>query len=118
MYIKLYLVDRQYLEFKAINKYEIIKGLTRAVNIIKEYSYTKIEFEKDALEDIAMVSDGDMRSALNLLELVTYSTKPNKDNIVYINSETVKNLAFNKKLNYDRKGDSHYDILSAFHKVY
>ncbi len=104
------------LEFKPLNKYEIIKGLTRAVNIIKESSYTKIEFEKDALEDIAMVSDGDMRSALNLLELVTYSTKPNKDNIVYINSEAVKNSAFNKKLNYDRKGDSHYDILSAFQK--
>ncbi len=104
------------LEFKPLNKYEIIKGLTRAVNIIKESSYTKIEFEKDALEDISMVSDGDMRSALNLLELVTYSTKPNKDNIVYINSEAVKNLAFNKKLNYDRKGDSHYDILSAFQK--
>lgn len=104
------------LEFKPLNKYEIIKGLTRAVNIIKESSYTKIEFEKYALEDISMVSDGDMRSALNLLELVTYSTKPNKDNIVYINSEAVKNLAFNKKLNYDRKGDSHYDILSAFQK--
>lgn len=104
------------LEFKPLNKYEIIKGLTRAVNIIKESSYTKIEFEKDVLEDIAMVSDGDMRSALNLLELVTYSTKPNKDNIVYINSEAVKNSAFNKKLNYDRKGDSHYDILSAFQK--
>lgn len=104
------------LEFKPVNKYEIIKGLTRAINIIKEDSYTEIEFEKEALEDIAIVSDGDMRSALNLLELVTYSTKPNKDNIVYINSEAVKNSTFNKKLNYDRKGDSHYDILSAFQK--
>lgn len=104
------------LEFKPLNKYEIIKGLIRAVNIIKESSYTKIEFEKDALEDIAIVSDGDMRSAINLLELVTYSTKPNKDNIVYINSEAVKNSTFNKKLNYDRKGDSYYDILSAFQK--
>ncbi len=104
------------LEFKPVDKVEIIKGLKRAIEKIKEDSYTEMIFEDEALEDIAIVSDGDMRSALNLLELVVYSTRPNKNNIVHINSKAVKNSTFNKKLNYDRKGDSHYDILSAFQK--
>ena len=104
------------LEFKSLKKHEIIDGIIRAINIIKDESYTEIEFEKNALEDIAIVSDGDMRCAINLLELVIYSTKPNKDNIVYINSEVIKKYTFNKKLNYDKKGDNYYDILSAFQK--
>ncbi|MGO0862386.1 replication-associated recombination protein A, partial [Clostridioides difficile] len=63
-----------------------------------------------------IISDGDMRRALNALEVVVYSTKPNKDNIIYIDSDVVKKSTFNKIINYDKNGDSHYDILSAFQK--
>lgn len=103
-------------EFKPISDIEIARGLKRAVEILKDDSYIDINYTEDALMDIARVSDGDMRKALNTLEMVVYSTRPNVNNIVDITHENVKKNTFNKILNYDRDGDSHYDILSAFQK--
>ncbi|HBE9443419.1 recombination factor protein RarA [Clostridioides difficile] len=103
-------------EFKPLEKIDIEKGLKRAVEVLNKDSYMDIECNKDAIEDIAILSDGDMRRALNILEVVVYSTKPNKDNITYIDSDIVKASTFNKIINYDKNGDSHYDILSAFQK--
>jgi len=104
------------LEFKSIEKKDIVKGLKRAIDILLEDSFMELEYTIEALEDIAIVSDGDMRKALNVLELAVYSTRPNVENIVKIDSDVIKKITFNKILNYDKKGDSHYDILSAFQK--
>ena len=104
------------LEFKPIEKKDIVKGLKRAIDILLEDSFMELEYTIEALEDIAIVSDGDMRKALNVLELAVYSTRPNVENIVKIDSDVIKKITFNKILNYDKKGDSHYDILSAFQK--
>ncbi|AXU74979.1 recombination factor protein RarA [Clostridioides difficile] len=103
-------------EFKPLEKLDIEKGLKRAVEVLNEDSYMDIECNNDAIEDIAILSDGDMRRALNILEVVVYSTKPNKDNITYIDSDVIRSSTFNKIINYDKNGDSHYDILSAFQK--
>ncbi|HBG6569784.1 TPA: replication-associated recombination protein A [Clostridioides difficile] len=103
-------------EFKPLEKLDIEKGLKRAVEVLNEDSYMDIECNNDAIEDIAILSDGDMRRALNILEVVVYSTKPNKDNIIYIDSDVIRASTFNKIINYDKNGDSHYDILSAFQK--
>ncbi|EGT5419163.1 TPA: replication-associated recombination protein A [Clostridioides difficile] len=103
-------------EFKPLEKLDIEKGLKRAVEVLNEDSYMDIECNNDAIEDIAILSDGDMRRALNILEVVVYSTKPNKENITYIDSDVIRASTFNKIINYDKNGDSHYDILSAFQK--
>ncbi|HBF6290808.1 replication-associated recombination protein A [Clostridioides difficile] len=103
-------------EFKPLEKLDIEKGLKRAVEVLNEDSYMDIECNNDAIEDIAILSDGDMRRALNILEVLVYSTKPNKDNITYIDSDVIRSSTFNKIINYDKNGDSHYDILSAFQK--
>lgn len=104
-------------EFKPLEKLDIEKGLKRAVEVLNEDSYMDIECNNDAIEDIAILSDGDMRRALNILEVVVYSTKPNKDNITYIDSDVIRASTFNKIINYDKNGDSHYDILSAFQNL-
>ncbi|HCU3133825.1 TPA: replication-associated recombination protein A [Clostridioides difficile] len=103
-------------EFKPLEKLDIEKGLKRAVEVLNEDSYMDIECNNNAIKDIAILSDGDMRRALNILEVVVYSTKPNKDNITYIDSDVIRASTFNKIINYDKNGDSHYDILSAFQK--
>lgn len=103
-------------EFKPLEKLDVEKGLKRAVEVLNEDSYMDIECNNDAIEDIAILSDGDMRRALNILEVVVYSTKPNKDNITYIDSDVIRASTFNKIINYDKNGDSHYNILSAFQK--
>ncbi|GAA0228523.1 replication-associated recombination protein A [Metaclostridioides mangenotii] len=103
-------------EFKPVEKAEIQRGLKRAIDILKEDSFMEIEYTDAALESIADICDGDMRVALNTLEVAVYSTKPNRENIVKVDPEAVKKSSLNKTLNFDRDGDSHYDILSAFQK--
>ena len=103
-------------EFKPLEKIDIIKGLKRAVEKVRNDSYININYTYKALEDISHSCDGDMRKALNILELAIYSTKPDINNIVNINEEIIKDCTLNKTLNYDKQGDSHYDILSAFQK--
>ena len=85
------------LEFKPIEKKDIVKGLKRAIDILMEDSFMELEYTIDALDDIAIVSDGDMRKALNVLELAVYSTRPNVDNIVKIDSEVIKKITLQNK---------------------
>lgn len=104
-------------EFKLLDKSDILKGIKRALKIIKEDLINlDIIVEAEALEYMAEVSNGDMRRALNSLELAIYSTKPNENNKIYIDLNVAYDSTQKKILNYDKDGDSHYDILSAFQK--
>jgi len=102
-------------EFKPLTKKDIIWGIKRAINILNtEFENKKIQFTKEAIEYIAEVSN--LRKALNAVELSVYSTRINEEGIIYIDEETAKECTQTKILNYDKFGDSHYDILSAFQK--
>lgn len=105
-------------EFKPLLKEDVLDGLKRALKILKEEDFknANIDFSKDALEYIAEVSNGDLRRALNALELCAYSTKPTLENKIIVDLEVAMECAQIKILNYDKFGDSHYDILSAFQK--
>ena len=104
-------------EFKTIEKEDIKKGLKRAVSKLNEmYSYEDINVEEKALDYIAETCNGDMRSALNKLELVFNVGIDIISNTVNITLENTINCSSVKMLNYDRGGDEGYSILSAFHK--
>ena len=104
-------------EFKTIDKNEIVKGLHRAVDKIKHiYTYENISAEEKALEYIADTCNGDMRSALNKLELVFNMGIDIPSNSANITLENAIKCSALKMLNYDRGGDDGYSILSAFHK--
>lgn len=104
-------------EFKTIEKEDIKKGLKRAVSKLNEmYSYEDINVEEKALDYIAETCNGDMRSALNKLELVFNVGIDIISNTVNITLENTINCSSVKMLNYDRGGDDGYSILSAFHK--
>ena len=90
---------------KALKKDDILQVLKRAV---KEEKATK-RVSRDALEYIAELSGGDARSALGNLELSLSLSKK-------IDVNTVKMAAGKKMLAYDKKGDNHYDTISAFIK--
>ena len=104
-------------EFKTIEKVDIIKGLKRAVIKLKDlHTYESIEIEDKALEYIADTCNGDMRSALNKLELAFNVGIDIANNCVKVTLDDVINCSSVKMLNYDRGGDDGYSILSAFHK--
>ena len=104
-------------EFKPIQKQDIYLGLKRAVNRLKPmYTYENISVEDEALRYIAETCNGDMRSALNKLELVFNIGIDVGTNSVNITLEDTINCSSVKILNYDNKGDDSYSVLSAFHK--
>ena len=104
-------------EFKPINKNDIFVGLKKSVEKIKKLNtYDSVNVDENALEYIAQTCNGDMRTALNKLELVVNLGTDIKSNIVNITLENVMDCATVKMINFDRGGDDGYSILSAFHK--
>ena len=104
-------------EFKPIDKEDVFIGLKRAADkLIEESNYENINIEDEALHCIAQTCNGDMRSALNKLELAFNTGIDIGSNSVNINIDTVIECSSSKILSYDRGGDDGYSILSAFHK--
>lgn len=104
-------------EFKPIQKEDIYIGLKRAINRLKPlYTYESITAEDSALRYISETCNGDMRSALNKLELAFNLGIDIGSNSVNITLDDVVNSSSMKILNYDNKGDDSYSVLSAFHK--
>jgi putative ATPase len=75
-----------------------------------------IELTKEALHHFAFSSNGDLRAALNGLELAAMSTPPNEDGVIYIELDAAEECMQKKSFSHDKGGDAHYDVLSAFQK--
>ncbi len=102
-------------EFKEVSDEEIFKALQRCVDILKNDG-VNISVSDDVLMFIASCTGGDVRKAVSTLEVAYMSTFADKDGVINITAETVEGCTSKKAFRYDRDGDSHYDILSAFQK--
>lgn len=102
-------------EFKPLDEKDIVKSLNRALKD-KEKGLGKyqVKASKDALEHFAWVSGGDLRSALNGLELAFLTTAPNSNGEIEITLEIAENCIQKKALSVDE--NKFYDMLSAFCK--
>ena len=104
-------------EFKPVGEEDIKKALDRAITLrSKEFNEISIKVTKEAIEYLAAYCNGDVRKALNGLEVALNSTKPNDDKEIVIDLEVVKDSTQSKVIAFDMDGDAHYDILSAFQK--
>jgi len=104
-------------EFKALELQDIILGLKRILKLInEEYENTIIECSEDTMEFIAESSSGDLRRAINIFQLAVVTTNKDTEGKIIISVDTIKQCAQSKALNYDKMGDNHYDIISAFQK--
>lgn len=72
--------------------------------------------EEDALEFLADVSGGDARAALNAIELGVLTTERSEDGFIHITLDVAGECIQKRTVRYDRKGDNHYDTISAFIK--
>ncbi len=75
-----------------------------------------ISLHEDATEFLASMAGGDARRALNALELAALTTNKNKEGKVDIDLEVIKECMQKKAIKYDKDGDYHYDVVSAFIK--
>lgn len=103
------------LEFKPVSKEDIIKAVQRALSFLGEENKLSITADKDALQAFANGCGGDVRKAMNALELA-FLLAPERDKSRVITAQQALEVSQRSSMRYDRDGDEHYDILSAFQK--
>ena len=74
------------------------------------------EITEEAVSFIAEMAGGDARAALNAVELGVMTTEPGEDGKIVIDLSVAQECIQRKALNYDKNGDNHYDVISAFIK--
>lgn len=89
--------------------------LKKAIDRLNKKETYKILIEDDALDMVANISSGDARSSLNTLENLVNLTVV-KDNEKRITKSILKRMLNNKTFIYDKKGEEHYNLISALHK--
>lgn len=102
-------------EFKSISAEEIIPAVKRGFDFLSEENSIEIEYDEAVLKKIAYGCGGDVRKALNSVENCYFAT-PVKDGKKVVTLETAQELAQKSSLRYDKDGDEHYDIVSAYQK--
>ena len=90
--------------------------LKRAIISEKGLASFNIEISDGTLKKIAVSSNGDVRTALNALEIAVLTTAPNATGVIKITDEIAKECVVDNKIMFDKDGDSHYDNISAFIK--
>ena len=105
-------------EFRALSPSDVEEVLERALKILQEEDFknNSLVAENDFLKLLAEKSGGDVRKALNSLELAVCYTPPGDDGKIILTADTVEQCTQKKVFRYDKSDDSHYDILSAFQK--
>ncbi len=104
------------VKLKPLTYEDIFKILKNALINKDGLGNYKISIEDETLEAIAKLSSGDVRTALNTLELAVLTTEMNKDGKIEITKEIAAECMGKKKAMFDKAGDSHYDNISAFIK--
>jgi len=106
------------LEFREIPAEEVEKAIRRGIGILcrEDYAAYQVEVQEDAILHFAHTSGGDVRKALNALEVAFLAAVPDKNGTLLISKELSEQATQKKAMRYDRDGDSHYDLLSAFQK--
>ena len=104
-------------QLKELTKENIITGIERGFEILCN-NYPDFEVTKDikVIDMIAELVNGDMRSALNRLELVFYASLDTENKKIVFTMDNVSDDLQKRILRYDSDGDDHYDTLSAFMK--
>lgn len=102
-------------EFKPVPSYEVKIALNRAIHILEKSNNTHIELEEGLIDYIAQTCGGDVRKSINSLE-VLFSIAPHYEGKYLFTKALAEVVAQRSSMKYDRDGDQHYDILSAFQK--
>ncbi|MDO4519274.1 MAG: replication-associated recombination protein A [Eubacteriales bacterium] len=104
-------------ELKSLEKEDIKALIHRAVyDREKGMGSYRAVMDEDALEFLADMAGGDARRALNAVELGILTTPRGEDDLIHFTLEVASECIQKRVVNYDKKGDNHYDIISAFIK--
>lgn len=102
-------------EFKPVEAQELEPAVWRAVDFLSEERNVQIEISDDAVRTIASSCGGDVRKALNAVELCVISA-PEEDGVKRVSLDHARELSQQSAFRYDRDSDEHYDVISAYQK--
>lgn len=102
-------------EFKSVESSEVVPAVKRGFNILSDEYKVELDIEDGVFNRIANGCGGDVRKALNSVENCFFATKT-KDGKKHITLETADELTQKSSVRYDKDGDEHYDIISAYQK--
>ena len=95
------------------NIFTILKNAITRKDGLGEYN---LKIEDETLKKLAIIANGDVRTALNGLEVAVLTTNMDTDGYIHITDEIIKNSVQDRKAIFDKNGESHYDNISAFIK--
>ena len=102
-------------EFKPVEPEDIARAVRRAIRVLSEERGEAVAFTDGAVERIGKACGGDVRKALNAVELCVLSAQSGEGGVT-VDEELAKSLTQRSGAKYDRDGDSHYDVISAYQK--
>ena len=103
-------------KLEPLTEKDIYKVLKNSLTSEEGLGSYKIRIEDSTLQKIAMASNGDVRTALNGLEVAVLTTNMDQDGYITITDDIMKECVQTRKAVFDKNGDSHYDNISAFIK--
>lgn len=102
-------------EFKALDYNDVMPAVERGFKFLEKENDIKINYPDEVVKKIALGCGGDVRKALNSVENCYFAT-PTVDGEKSITIETAEELTQKSAMRYDKDGEEHYDIVSAFQK--
>ena len=104
-------------KLEPLKKEDVVKALNAAIKD-KERGLGNylVDFENGAVEYMAELSKGDVRKALNILEMAVLTTEMNSDGKIFVTKKIAMECTQQRVTEFDKNGDSHYDNISAFIK--
>ena len=100
---------------KALTTDDIVNLLKRAIHDERGFGKQNVSIDDELLSAIATFANGDARMALSTLEMAVLNGDEN-GGVTVISSETIEQITSKKSLLYDKKGEEHYNLISALHK--
>lgn len=102
-------------ELKPLTKDEICVAIERTLkDDWNGYGTKNVVMSQDTIRHLAHIVDGDIRQALNALELAVDTTAPEDDDSIQITDNVISNCTQKKIMRFDKNGDNHYDFISAY----
>ena len=101
-------------EFRPVEPEDVKRAIDRAIRVLSEEKGKEIDFSDEAKAHICSACGGDVRKSLNAVELCVLAG--DEGEVVKVDEELAKSLTQRSGARYDRDGDSHYDVISAYQK--
>lgn len=103
-------------EFKSLTPADVADGLRSAAQRLSEMDGAPLAVDEEALDILAHGCGGDMRKALGCLELAAAAAPAGSNGVRRVDGEMARQVTGRTAMRYDKNGDDHYDILSAYQK--